>query len=296
VETGRRHELTGAAWAVIERLLPRTQCRRGRPWRDHRIIVNGILWVLAAGVPWRDAPEHYGPWQTLYGRFARWTDDGTWSRIHQALLAEAHRQGKIDRSLWCVDGTSIRALKAAAGARRTTRHTCGVMRRREPADHALGRSRGGWGSKLHVVCDRAGVVLGFRVTAGQVNECTEFVALLESIAIRRSAGPPSRRPSAVAGDKGYSTKAIRAWCRTHRVSAVIPERDDQREHRAHRPGRKLNFDRQQYRARNIVERVIGWLKNLRRIACRAEKLAVRYAGMVTLALIARTANGLSDIT
>lgn len=170
------------------------------------------------------------------------------------------------------------------------------MRRREPADHALGRSRGGWGSKLHVVCDRAGLVVGFRVTAGQVNECTEFVPLLEGIAIRRAEGPPLRRPAAIAGDKGYSTQAIRAWCRAHRVRAVIAERDDQRARRAHRPGRKPNFDREQYRGRNIVERVIGWLKNLRRLAFRAEKLAVRYAGMVTLALIARTATGLSDST
>lgn len=170
------------------------------------------------------------------------------------------------------------------------------MRRREPADHALGRSRGGWGSKLHIACDRAGVVVGFRVTAGQINECTEFVPLLESVAIRRADGPPLRRPDAIAGDKGYSTVAIRAWCRAHRVRAVIAERDDQRERRAHRPGRKPAFDREEYRERNIVERVIGWLKNLRRIACRAEKLAVRYAGMVTVALIARTATALSDIT
>lgn len=129
------------------------------------------------------------------------------------------------------------------------------------------------------------------MTAGQINECTEFAALLETITI------PSRRwPTALAGDKGYSTPAIRAWCRAHRVQAVIAERDDQRERRAHHPGRKPHFDRAQYRQRNIIERVIGWLKNLRRIACRAEKLAVRYAGMVTLALLARTAHHLSDIT
>jgi transposase len=140
------------------------------------------------------------------------------------------------------------------------------------------------------------VVVGFRITAGQVNECTEFIPLMESIAIRRSEGAPLRRPVAVAGDKGYSTVAIRAWCRAHRVRAVIAERDDQRERRAHRPGRKPAFDREQYRDRNIIERVIGWLKNSRRVACRAEKLAVRYAGMVTLALIARTATRLSDIT
>ena len=170
------------------------------------------------------------------------------------------------------------------------------MRRREPADHALGRSRGGWGSKLHLVCDRNGVVVGFRVTAGQINECTEFVPLMERIAIRRPDGPPRCRPMAVAGDKGYSTVAIRVWCRAHHVRAVIPERVDQRERRSHRPGRKPAFDPEKYRGRNIVERVVGWLKNLRRIAFRAEKLAVRYAGMVTLALIARTATALSDMT
>jgi transposase len=140
------------------------------------------------------------------------------------------------------------------------------------------------------------VVLGFRITAGQINECTEFVPLMESVAIHRPDGPPRRRPIAVAGDKGYSTVAIRTWCRAHRVRAVIAERDDQRERRAHRPGRKPLFDREEYRERNIVERVIGWLKNLRRIAWRAEKLAVRYAGMITVALIARTATALSDIT
>jgi transposase len=117
VAAGRRHELTDRAWAAVEPLLPPTPKRRGRPWRDHRTVVNGILWVLAAGVPWRDAPERYGPWQTLYERFARWTDDGTWDRVLRALLAEAERRGRIDWSLVCVDGSSIRALKAAAGAR-----------------------------------------------------------------------------------------------------------------------------------------------------------------------------------
>jgi transposase len=73
--------------------------------------------MLATGVPWRDAPERYGPWQTLYERFARWADDGTWNRVLTALLAEAERRGRIDWSLVCVDGSAIRALEVAAGAR-----------------------------------------------------------------------------------------------------------------------------------------------------------------------------------
>lgn len=137
------------------------------------------------------------------------------------------------------------------------------------------------------MCDRTGVVLGFRITAGQVNECTEGITLLAHL---------PQHPHAVAGDRGYATRAIRAWCRAHHVRVVIPERSDQLRHRAHRPGRKPILDAALYGARNIVERVIGWLKRLRRIASRAEKLAVRYAGMISLALIARTANLLSDTT
>jgi transposase len=139
-------------------------------------------------------------------------------------------------------------------------------------------------------------VLSFRVTAGQVIECTECAAVLEAVSVSSVGGAPRQRPEAMAGDKGYSTRAIRAWCRRHGVRAVIPERRDQVEQRAHRHERKPRFEAEVYRARNIVERVIGWLKRLRRVAARAEKLAVRHARMISLALIARTANLLSDTT
>jgi len=113
---------------------------------------------------------------------------------------------------------------------------------------------------------------------------------------RAGPGRPRPRPDAVAGDKGYSTRAIQAWCRRHGVHAVIPERRDHVAQRAHRRGRKPVFDAGAYRARNFVERVIGWLKRLRRVAARVEKLAVRYVGMISLALIVRMANRLSDTT
>jgi transposase len=116
VDMAKRHELTDAAWVVLDPLLPQTS--KGHPWKDHRQVINGILWVLATGTGWRDAPERYGPWQTLYDRFNRWRKDGTWERVLAAVLTEMHREGKIDWDLWCVDGTSIRALQAAAGARK----------------------------------------------------------------------------------------------------------------------------------------------------------------------------------
>jgi transposase len=106
--------------------------------------------------------------------------------------------------------------------------------------------------------------LNFRVTAGQVTGCTECAAVLESVAVRRVDGGPRQRPEAVAGDKGYSTRAIQAWCRQHGVHAVIPEHRDQVAPRAHRRGRKPGFDAATYRTRSMVERVLGWLKRLRR--------------------------------
>jgi transposase len=78
----RRGELTDKAWARIEPLLPVTD-GRGHPWRDHREVIDGILWRLRTGAPWRDVPERYGPWQTCHERFKRWEEEGTWARLLQ---------------------------------------------------------------------------------------------------------------------------------------------------------------------------------------------------------------------
>ena len=154
----------------------------------------------------------------------------------------------------------------------------------EPPDHALGRSRGGFGSKLHLVTDGQGVPLAVEVTAGQQHESTRFAPLLEAVRIPQPVGPPRCRPLRVAGDKGYSYPRIRAWLRQHKIEAVIPQRSDQQE--MHR-GRPLKFDKEAYRQRSIIERCIGWLKECRRIGTRFEKLAINFLAMVKLAIIQR---------
>lgn len=113
----RRHELSDTHWAILEPLLP-TSHGRGRPWRDHRQVINGILWILNTGAAWRDLPERYGPWQTVYERFNAWQRDGTWSSIARALQKQIDRNGDIDWQLHMVDATQIRASRAAAGARK----------------------------------------------------------------------------------------------------------------------------------------------------------------------------------
>lgn len=112
-----RHELTDAQFALIEPLLP-TAPRRGRPWKDHRVVLNGLFWKLNTGVPWRDIPERYGSWKTIYDRYVFWRRDGTWERIVTALQAQLDQNGHLDWQQWNIDGTQIRASRAAAGARK----------------------------------------------------------------------------------------------------------------------------------------------------------------------------------
>jgi len=115
----RRYELSNRQWERLAPLLPdpRHHGGAGRPWRGHRQVLNGILWVLHSGAPWRDVPERYGPWQTVYERFSRWRRDGTWLKVLRHLLRHLDKHGKLGRHLWLVDASLIRASRAAAGGR-----------------------------------------------------------------------------------------------------------------------------------------------------------------------------------
>lgn len=156
----------------------------------------------------------------------------------------------------------------------------------EPADHALGRSRGGFTTKLHLVTDGAGLPLAVALSAGQAHESQHATRVLDAVRIpHRRPGRPRRRPAALAGDKGYSYPTIRRWLRCHGVQAVIPERADQIRQRAHRRGRKPRFDRVAYRRRSAIECTVGALKEPRSVATRYEKLALHYLALVHLSMI-----------
>ena len=116
-----RGELTEKQWQQLEPLLPPQRPETGRPNKDHRSIINGILWVLRTGAPWRDLPECYGPWRTIASRFYRWRRDGLWDRLLMTAQQQANIQGKVNWELHYVDGTMVRAHQHAAGARGKTR-------------------------------------------------------------------------------------------------------------------------------------------------------------------------------
>jgi transposase len=111
-----RGELTDSAWERIAPLLPEDG-RPGGRWRSHRVVVNGILWKLRTGAPWRDLPSRYGPWQTCYERFVRWRRDGTWERLLSEAQTKSDAVGEVEW-LVSVDSTVVRAHQHASGARR----------------------------------------------------------------------------------------------------------------------------------------------------------------------------------
>jgi len=110
--------LTDHQWERLRPLLPPRGTGRGRPRADDRTVVEGILWRLKTGAPWRDLPERFGPWRTVYSRFRRWQHAGVWARVLAALQADGDAQGDLDWSLHFVDGTTVRAHQHAAGAKK----------------------------------------------------------------------------------------------------------------------------------------------------------------------------------
>ena len=113
-----RHALSDEQWARLRPLFPPPSQGRGRPRQDDRVIVDGIIWRLATGVPWRDLPERFGSWRTVYSRFRRWQQAGVWERALAALQADADARDDLDWVRHCLDGTTVRAHQHAAGAQK----------------------------------------------------------------------------------------------------------------------------------------------------------------------------------
>ncbi|MYX10583.1 IS5 family transposase, partial [Streptomyces sp. SID8375] len=239
-----RGGLSDAEWERLQPFLPVSNRRCGR-WRDHRQVIDGILHRVRTGVQWRDLPERFGPWKTVYERHRLWSADGTWERLLQQVQAAADAAGEIDWDI-SVDSTIVRAHQHAAGARngpppaptskgppggRPGRDTVAKSRRPPGGGGAggegLGRSRGGFTTKLHLSADGCCRPLFLIVTPGQRADCTQFKPVLEKIRVpKNGTGRPRKKPDSIAADKGYSNGPCRDYLRRRGIRHAIPEKTD----------------------------------------------------------------------
>nr|WP_237709553.1 IS5 family transposase [Pseudomonas psychrotolerans] len=251
--------------------------RMGRPRRNDREMLNGLFWILCSGAKWRDLPECYGPWKTVYQRFRDWRDNGTFERILARLHLKLRQDGYLDLDTWMIDSTTIRATRAASGGGKKGGPD-------EPRDHALGRSRGGLGTKLHLLCDAQGFPLTFTLSPGQQADSRHFIPLLEQVRLPGTRGRPRKRCRRIVADKGYDSETLRRHCDRVGIQPVIARRKMRLKPRS---GLPRLFDQPMYRQRNAIERLFSWLKEKRRLCTRFDKLASSFKAMVILACIDR---------
>ncbi|WP_406073119.1 IS5 family transposase [Streptomyces virginiae] len=302
-----RGDLSDAEWERLQPFLPVSNRRCGR-WRDHRQVIDGILHRVRTGVQWRDLPERFGPWKIVYERHRLWSANGTWERLLQQVQAEADAAGEIDWDI-SVDSTIVRAHQHAAGARtepppapaskgdaaRTPGRNAVAEPRRPPGGggaggEGLGRSRGGFTTKIHLSADGRCRPLSLIVTPGQRADCTQFTPVLEKIRVPRiGPGRPRKKPDSLAADKAYSNGPCREYLRRRGIRHTIPEKTDSqaaRLRKGSRGGRPPGFDEERYKKRNTVERAINRLKHSRAVATRYDKRGYVFLGTATAAALA----------
>lgn len=277
-------------WSLIEPLLPSSDGRRGRPFRGHRQVMEGIIYRYRCGIAWRDLPAEFGPWQTVWKRrrptppMGRGT--GSTAGFLPTLTPLARSTGQFRWTRPLTEPTSTgRTFPAPQGELPNYKKLF-----EEPPDHAIGRSRGGLGTKIHHACDGKGRPLAMILGPGQAGDSPMFPVVMEAVRVPRLGGGRARtRPDAVLGDKAYSSRANRSLLRGRGIKTVIPEPSDQighRKRRGSRGGRPVNFDSETYKGRNTVERSFSLFKQWRGIATRYDKLALTYrAGVVLYAVV-----------
>lgn len=241
-----RLEISDEEWNTIYPILAAHKQVRIASEAACRDFLVAVLWVLRSGAPWRLLPAEQGQWNSVFKRFSRWCRHGVWDALHQACAHLPDLQSVL------IDSTVIRAHPCAAGA-------AGSHAEAE----ALGRSRGGFGTKIHAITDALGNPLDFVLTGGQASDIGQADTLL---------GLTPEGAKAFIGDKGYDSDALVQAIEARAMEAVIPPRSNRNE--------KREIDWFVYKERHLIECFFNKIKHYRRIFARYEKTARNYMGFL----------------
>lgn len=236
--------LSDELWSKLEKILLQ-QAIYHKP--DLRMTVEGMLYRMRVGCPWRDLARAFGCWNSVYKRFNAWSAAGKWLSVFNALLEEPDFEWAF------IDGTYVKAHQHSAGAA-------------SGQPEAIGKSRAGHTSKIHLAVDAHGLPVAFEITGGDINNCTaapELIAQLPSAEV-------------IVADKGYDSERIREQIKTQGARPVVPRKRNSIRGNA-------DLDRGLYRYRHLEENAFARLKHYRAVAFRYDKLKRNYESMVAMA-------------
>jgi transposase len=238
-----RLSLSDEQWKVVARRMLEV---RGAKGKNNRLFFEAVLWILRTGTPWRDLPRLFGKWETNYRRFRRWCLSGLWEHLRADLPVE-------HTAIVMIDSTIVRAHQHSAGGRGGKEQ------------NAIGKSRGGLTTKIHVIINELGKMIACEISGGQEHDVTYAQELLQHAPLQAT----------VIGDKGYDSNAFVTAIEQRGGIAVIPPRRTRVVQRY--------YDRLLYRSRNLIERYFARLKQFRRMATRYEKTLKSFAGFLAVA-------------
>ena len=238
-------ELNDAHWNRIKCLFEEPK-KVGRPPLNPRMVLNGILWILRTGARWRDLPARYGNWNSIYHKFRQWCESGMFQLLLQSVTTDAAQSALLE-----MDSTFCKVHQSA----------CSGLK-----NQAIGSSRGGKNTKVHVIINERMQLLGVVLTGGQIHDSEPALDLLAGIDL---AGKK------LLADKAYSCKSLRDYLEERGAIVCIPDKSNFKT--------KHRFDANLYKRRNIVERFFQRIKNYRHIATRFDKLSNCFFNFVLLA-------------
>ncbi len=245
-----RYCLTKTQEEIIKPLLPAPKST-GRPSLNPLIVFNAILWIMSSGAAWRDLPAHFGNWNSIYHKFRKWCADDVFENILQALVADTEKYLLVQ-----IDSTFCKVHQHATGARK------------KYGNQAIGLSRGGKTTKIHALVTENFQLIGLLLTGGNIHDSECATSLLSKVNLDGKT---------VLGDKAFCSTRIRDFIQARGGKVCIPDKINSRA--------LHEFDRELYKARNVIERFFLRIKNHRRIATRYDKLALCFLNFVLLASI-----------
>lgn len=212
-----------------------------------RKMVEGMLYRMRVGCPWRDLPAEFGSWSTIYQKFNRWSSSNKLMKIFKALVQGPELEWEF------IDGSIVKSHQHSAGAATTE-------------NQAIGKSKGGNTTKIHMAVDAYGLPIDFELTGGEVHDCKNASEFIEKLPVS----------TYTIADKGYDSEELRDTIRKRGSIPVIPRKNSSKIGNA-------DMDWCLYKYRHLVENLFARIKHFRAVATRFDKLRRNYASVIAMA-------------